>query len=46
MKKLVRIFLLVLCGASVCSPAGACTNFIVTKGASADGSVMVSYAAD
>jgi dipeptidase len=24
----------------------ACTNFIVTKGASADGSVMVSYAAD
>ncbi len=26
--------------------AGACTNFIITKGASADGSVMVSYAAD
>lgn len=26
--------------------AGACTNVIVTKGASADGSVMVSYAAD
>lgn len=26
--------------------ADACTNFIVTKGASADGSVMVSYAAD
>ncbi len=26
--------------------AEACTNFIITKGASADGSVMVSYAAD
>jgi dipeptidase len=27
-------------------PAEACTNFIVTKGASADGSVFVTYAAD
>ena len=27
-------------------PAAACTNFIVTKGASTDGSIMVSYAAD
>lgn len=27
-------------------PAAACTNFIVTKGASADGSVMITYAAD
>ncbi|RIH65824.1 dipeptidase [Mariniphaga sediminis] len=26
--------------------AGACTNLIVTKGASADGSVMITYAAD
>ena len=26
--------------------AFACTNFIVTKGASTDGSVMVTYAAD
>ena len=24
----------------------ACTNFLVTKGASADGSTMISYAAD
>jgi len=24
----------------------ACTNFIITKGASADGSVMITYAAD
>ena len=27
-------------------PAGACTNFLITKGASADGSVMITYAAD
>lgn len=34
-------------GLFIISTAGfACTNFIVTKGASADGSVMVSYAAD
>lgn len=26
--------------------AGACTNFLVTKGASADGSAMITYAAD
>ena len=26
--------------------ADACTNFIITKGASTDGSVMVTYAAD
>lgn len=26
--------------------ASACTNFIVTRGASTDGSVMVTYAAD
>jgi dipeptidase len=27
-------------------PAGACTNFLITKGASADGSCMISYSAD
>ncbi|HQP43971.1 MAG TPA: C69 family dipeptidase, partial [Thermoanaerobaculales bacterium] len=27
-------------------PAAACTNFLITKGASADGSVMITYAAD
>ena len=26
--------------------ANACTNFLITKGASADGSCMISYAAD
>ncbi len=30
----------------ITSPLSACTNFIVTKGASADGSTMVTYAAD
>ena len=27
-------------------PALACTNFLITKGASADGSVMITYSAD
>lgn len=30
----------------ICHEATACTNFIITKGASKDGSCMVSYAAD
>ena len=30
----------------ISAPTIACTNFIVTKGASTDGSAMVSYAAD
>lgn len=36
----------VLAAASGVWSASACTNFIITKGASTDGSVMVSYAAD
>jgi dipeptidase len=28
------------------SPGSACTNFLITKGASADGSTMITYAAD
>ena len=28
------------------TPLGACTNFLISKGASADGSVMITYAAD
>jgi dipeptidase len=31
---------------SAAPPAGACTNFLISKGASADGSVMITYAAD
>ena len=40
-----RLILTILLGVAVWR-ADACTNFIVTKGASTDGSVMVSYAAD
>ena len=38
--------ILTLLFAATATVAFACTNFIVTKGASADGSVMVTYAAD
>ncbi len=31
---------------TVVQPAAACTNILVTKGASADGSVMITYACD
>lgn len=42
-----RIFLLpAVAFLLVCGRADACTNFIITKGASTDGSVMVSYSAD
>lgn len=42
-----KIAILAALMALVSIPRGeACTNFIVTKGASADGSVMVTYAAD
>ncbi len=42
MKRLILTFVMV----AAAWTADACTNFIVTKGASTDGSVMVSYAAD
>ncbi len=42
MKRLLLTFALIAGSAT----AFACTNFIVTKGASTDGSVMVTYAAD
>ena len=46
MKRLLKLAALV--GAFICSvyTADACTNFIVTRGASTDGSNMVTYAAD
>ena len=46
MKKHLRTLLLALCGTASFLSAEACTNFIVTRGASTDGSVMVTYAAD
>ena len=44
MKKLFTTLMLALAVAVM--PALACTNFIITRGASTDGSVMVTYAAD
>ena len=47
MKKLTLTFTVIALALLVnCLYSEACTNVIVTKGASADGSVMVSYAAD
>ncbi len=45
MKQIFRN-LAVAVAAIACGPALACTNFIITRGASSDGSVMVTYAAD
>ena len=45
MKKISIIFVAMIVMANVLD-GRACTNFIVTKGASSDGSVMVSYSAD
>ena len=42
----MKRFLLTLTFLAGAATAFACTNFIVTKGASTDGSVMVTYAAD
>ncbi len=46
MKRIYRTLFTALAGLLSCGTASACTNFIVTRGASTDGSVMVSYAAD
>ncbi|MBQ2728568.1 MAG: C69 family dipeptidase, partial [Alistipes sp.] len=43
MKRLLILSVLVL---TAYATASACTNFIVTRGASTDGSILVSYAAD
>ena len=41
---LTPLVLALLCAPGV--PAGACTSILVTRGASADGSVMITYACD
>ena len=50
MTSTLRLFACTLAVATASLGAGrvasACTNFLITKGASADGSVMISYAAD
>ena len=47
MKKItVSIFVLLLSGLFSGQMTNACTNFLITKGASKDGSVMITYSAD
>lgn len=46
MKRLCTTLTAAVIMAANVAPTNACTNFIVTRGASADSSVMVSYAAD
>ena len=45
MKRFLFIAMAVVMGL-VSSPSRACTNFIITRGASTDGSILVTYAAD
>ena len=45
MKKLLTL-LVMMCVVSFAKPAHACTNYLITPGASVDGSSMISYAAD
>ncbi len=45
-KAIISGFLLTVAGIFFSLKTDACTNIIVTKGASADGSILVSYAAD
>ncbi|HSG27352.1 MAG TPA: C69 family dipeptidase, partial [Candidatus Krumholzibacterium sp.] len=46
MNKLVLSLITLAFVLAAAVPAGACTNFLVTKGASVDGSTMITYAAD
>ena len=46
MKSIFKTILVAIAAIYAISPAFACTNFIITKGASTDGSIMVTYAAD
>ena len=46
MKSIFKTFVVAIAAIYAISPAFACTNFIITKGASTDGSIMVTYAAD
>ena len=43
---LILVFCICTCGLIVGPEARACTNIMVTKGASQDGSVMVTYSCD
>lgn len=45
-KQHLPVMLLLLSWVSLAAPAEACTNILVTKGASADGSTIITYACD
>ena len=44
--RLTVAFILVAVSALIAQPAAACTNILITKGASADGATMITYSAD
>ena len=46
MVKMKLLFILLILVAFQITPSVACTNFLITKGATKDGSVMITYAAD
>jgi len=46
MRKLTVQMLVIIAIGLIAKPSSACTNFLVTKGASVDGSTMITYAAD
>jgi dipeptidase len=47
MKKIVSILLVIILSGAISDQVSiACTNFLITKGASKDGSVMITYSAD
>jgi len=45
-QKISGLLMALLLAFAVVNNATACTNYLITKGASADGSTMISYAAD
>jgi hypothetical protein len=47
MKKIITLIVVILLSGSISEQiTNACTNFLVTKGASVKGSTMITYAAD
>ncbi len=46
MKKIIVLFFTIYCSLFTIHYSKACTNFLISKGATVDGSVMISYAAD
>lgn len=47
MKRFITLIMIILsAGLIITEPAKACTNFLVTKGASVNGSTMITYSAD